>query len=67
MRVSKYGRLCNDNREQYREDVNFLYWRTSCTVAKISRKLGISEISVTKLIGEKPGDVELIQKRKNAV
>lgn len=47
---TKYGRLCNANRAQYREDVNFFYWKNNWSVGQISRKFGISEVSVSKLI-----------------
>jgi len=53
-----YGRLCNNNRAQYREQVNFYYWKTELSVAEIARKLGIAPATVSKLIERKPAAVE---------
>lgn len=57
-RKAKYGRLCNANRAQYQENVNFLYWNTACCTAMIARNLGISESSVSKLVLAKPAHLK---------
>lgn len=50
----KYGRLDKNNKENYRKDVNFMYYQTNSSIKAISDHLGISQTSVEKLISAKP-------------
>lgn len=48
--MARYGRISDSNREQYKNDVNFLYHREGQGAARISRLLGIGEVTVERLI-----------------
>lgn len=48
--ASRYGKISNDNREQYKNDINFLYHREGQGPASISKLLGIGEVTVERLI-----------------
>lgn len=48
--MAKYGKISNDNRGRYRNDVNYLHHKKGYGPARISRILEIGEVTVERLI-----------------